>query len=133
MVRTKAAILAALLQAGVLAAAPAGAGEMCIACEEPNVTYRCSLDQVPEKYSVGKLQQKICSKVLAQQGAHKRCRPAEPPDGVCQGQARTVTLADFQRAKGSSAESTYEVGAMEVARRNVHSTWLCLTSMFKDC
>ncbi len=44
-----------------------------------------------------------------------------------------VTVTDYQRALAPAGEETYEIGALEKARRNVHDTWLCMTSMFKDC
>ena len=49
------------------------------------------------------------------------------------GLERTVTVTDYQRAMAGNGESTYEVGAFEIARRSVHDTWLCVASMFKDC
>jgi hypothetical protein len=56
-----------------------------------------------------------------------------PEGGTCEGLPRTVTVTDYQRAIAGTDESTYEVGAFEVARQGVHDTWLCVTSMFKDC
>lgn len=113
----------------------ASADEICIACEQPAATYRCAIEQPSEKYKVGgELAQEICSKVLAKKGAHQKCQlTAVPEDGKCDGAERTVTVTDYQRAIAGPGESTYEVGALEIARRNVHDTWLCVMSMFKDC
>jgi hypothetical protein len=30
-------------------------------------------------------------------------------------------------------ESTYQPGMLEIARRRVYATWVCVTSMFNDC
>lgn len=116
-------------------AVSATADELCLACEEPSATYRCAIEQPSEKYKVkGALAEEVCSKVLAQKGAHSKCSIAEVPEGgTCGGAERVVTITDYQRAVSDSGESTYEVGAFEIARRNVHDTWLCVTSMFKDC
>ncbi len=123
---------------GAALAVSAKAGELCVACEEPAATYRCSIEQPSEKYQLkGALAGEVCSKVLAKKGAHHKCHVAEVPEGgTCAGAERVVTVTDYQRAvsdNGDNGESTYEVGAFEIARRNVHDTWLCVTSMFKDC
>jgi len=120
---------------GFLAAYPAHAEEMCLACDEPAASYRCTVEQPSEKYKLGRtLEQEICSKVLAKTGQHSKCRMTPVPEGgACTGLARTVTVTDYQRAMSPSGEPTYEVGAFEIARRNVHDTWQCVLSMFKDC
>jgi len=126
-------VLATALGAAV--AVTAKAGELCVACEEPSATYRCSIEQPSEKYQVkGPLAAEVCAKVLAKKGAHHKCHIAEVPEGgACAGAERVVTVTDYQRAVSDGGESTYDVGALEIARRNVHDTWLCVTSMFKDC
>jgi hypothetical protein len=113
----------------------AGAEELCVACQEPAATYRCSVEQPSEKHKLGgSLEQEVCTKVLAKKGPHQKCQVAPvPPGGQCQGAERSVTVTDYQRAMAASGEATYEVGAFEIARRNVHDTWQCVTSMFKDC
>ena len=113
----------------------ANAAELCIACDEPAATYRCTVEQVSSSIDLGStLEEKVCSKVLAKKGTHKSCHlAAVPAGGTCDGLARTVTVTDYQRALSASGESTYEVGAFEIARQNVHDTWVCVTSMFKDC
>ena len=115
--------------------APAYAAELCVACEQPVASYRCAVEQPSEKFKLGaEIEREVCSKVLAKKGEHQRCSVrAVPEGGTCEGALRTVTLTDYQRTLAVNGESTYEVGALEVARQNVHNTWLCVTSMFKDC
>ncbi len=114
---------------------PAGAEELCVSCEEPAATYRCAVEQLSEKMKVGgEIQSEMCTKVLAKKGTHKKCHVVSLPEGgKCDGPERMVNVTDYQRAVSDTGESTYEVGAFEIARRNVHDTWLCVTSMFKDC
>ncbi len=115
--------------------APARAAELCIACEGPVATYRCSVEQPSEKFDLGSaLEQQMCSKVMEKKGAHAKCHVATIPEGgTCDGPARTATVSEYQQATAGAGESTYEPGVFEVARRNVHSTWQCVTSGFKDC
>jgi len=110
-------------------------GELCLVCEQPAASYRCNVERPSTKFDLGEdIEQEICTKVLAKQGEHGKCQRVEVPEGgTCKGSSRTVTLTDYQRVVSGNDESTYEVGALEIARRNVHNTWLCLTSMFKDC
>jgi hypothetical protein len=117
------------------AAVAARAGEVCLVCDEPAASYRCIVEEASTRYKLGaELQQEICTKVLAKQGPHQACRRVDVAEGkTCEGNPRTVSVTDYQRAMTANGESTYEVGALEIARRNVHDTWLCVTSMFKDC
>jgi hypothetical protein len=119
----------------VAAAMPLRAAELCVACEQPAATYRCSVELPSDKYNIAlQLQGEMCAKVLAKNGAHQKCTLLPVAEGgKCEGLARSVTVTDYQRALASAGEETYEVGALEKARRNVHDTWLCMTSMFKDC
>lgn len=119
----------------IAAGLSASADELCIACDQPAAAYRCAVEQPSEKFRLGAdIEQEVCIKVLTKNGPHHSCRiSAIPAGGSCEGAKRTVTLADYQRAVSPTGESTYEVGALEIARRNVHDTWLCVTSMFKDC
>ncbi len=123
---------AAICAIGSLAAS---AAEVCLTCEGPAASYRCVVEQPSEKYKIGgDAQQEMCAKVLAKQGQHQKCQLAAVPEGgQCAGGMRTVTVADYQRAVGNADASTYEEGAFEIARRSVHDTWLCVSSMFKDC
>ena len=118
-----------------VAAMPAHAAELCVACQEPAASYRCTVEQPSEKYALGnELEAQVCTKVLAQKGEHKKCALTPVAEGgKCEGLERHVTVTDYQRALAGNGESTYEVGAFEIARRNVHDTWLCVSSMFKDC
>jgi len=120
---------------GALVALPVRGAELCLACEQPQASYRCSVERPSTKFDLGNdIEQEICIKVLTKQGEHAKCHRIEVPEGgSCEGPARAVTLTDYQRIAGGNGESTYEVGALEIARRNVHNTWLCVTSMFKDC
>ena len=114
---------------------PVLAAEVCVSCEQPAGLYRCAVEQPSDKYKLGgPLEQEICTKVLAKRSPHAKCQVIPVAEGgKCDGAPRSVSLTDYQRATSASGESTYEVGAFEIARRNVHDTWLCVTSMFKDC
>jgi hypothetical protein len=117
------------------AALSARAGELCIACQEPVASYRCAVELPSEKYNIAPaLLGEMCAKVLAKQGAHQKCAVLPVAEGgKCEGFARTVTLTDYQRALTPAGEETYEIGALEKVQRNMQDTWLCVTSMFKDC
>lgn len=113
----------------------AQAGEACIVCEQPLASYRCAVEQPSSKVKLGdKVVREVCTKVLAKQGEHGICQMVKVENGnTCKGPERTVTLTDYQRVISGVDDSTYEVGALEIARRNVHGTWRCVTSLFKDC
>jgi uncharacterized protein (DUF169 family) len=113
----------------------ARAAELCVSCEQPTATYRCTFEPPSEKFDLhGGLEEQICTKVMEKKYAHAKCQVIAVREGAtCDGGARTVDLTDYQRAKASNGEKTYEVGAFETARENVHDTWRCVTSMFKDC
>ena len=117
------------------AAMPSRAAEMCVACEQPAATYRCSVEFPSDKYNIApQLQGEMCAKVLAKNGAHQKCALLPVAEGgKCEGFARTVTVTDYQRALTPAGEETYEIGALEKVQRNMQDTWLCMTSMFKDC
>jgi hypothetical protein len=119
----------------VAAAMPLRAAELCVVCEQPAATYRCSVELPSDKYNIAlQLQGEMCAKVLAKNDAHQKCTLLPVAEGgKCEGLARSVTVTDYQRALAPAGEETYEIGALEKARRNVHDTWLCMTSMFKDC
>jgi hypothetical protein len=127
----------AVFVASVCAAAAlsARAGEVCIACEQPAATYRCSVDLPTDKYNIApQLQGEMCAKVLAKKGEHHKCSLLPVAEGgKCEGLARTVTVTDYQRALIPAGEETYEIGALEKVQRNMQDTWVCVTSMFKDC
>jgi hypothetical protein len=112
------------------------AGETCVACEKPAATYRCTFEEPTrnQKFQVGDLVKgDVCEKVLATQGPHERCKILPDSGKPCDGLARTVTLTDYQRLLAGDGESTYQPGMLEIARRNVYATWVCVTSLFNDC
>jgi len=112
------------------------AGEVCVACEKPAATYRCTFEEPTRnrKFQVGDLvQDEVCTKVLAMQGPHEGCKILPDAAQTCDGLARTVTLADYQRIFAGDGESTYQPGVLEIARRNVYATWVCVTTLFNDC
>jgi hypothetical protein len=119
----------------VVVAMPLRAAELCVACEQPTATYRCSVELPSDKYNIAlQLQSEMCAKVLAKNGAHQKCALLPVAEGgKCEGFARTVTVTDYQRALTPAGEETYEIGALEKVQRNMQDTWLCMTSMFKDC
>ena len=127
------AIVVASLVAAV--AMPLRAAEMCVACEQPAATYRCSVELPSDKYNIApQLQGEMCAKVLAKNGEHHKCALLPVAEGgKCEGFARTVTVTDYQRALTPAGEETYEIGALEKVQRNMQDTWQCMTSMFKDC
>jgi hypothetical protein len=127
------AIIVASLVA--VASMPSRAAEMCIVCEQPAATYRCSVELPSDKYNIAPLLQgEMCAKVLAKKGEHHKCALLPVAEGgKCEGFARTVTVTDYQRALTPAGEETYEIGALEKVQRNMQDTWLCVTSMFKDC
>jgi len=127
------AIIVASLVA--VASMPSRAAEMCIVCEQPAATYRCSVELPSDKYNIApQLQGEMCAKVLAKKGEHHKCALLPVAEGgKCEGLARTVTVTDYQRALVPPGEETYEIGALEKVQRNMQDTWLCVTSMFKDC
>jgi hypothetical protein len=118
-----------------VAAMTAQAAELCVACEQPAATYRCTVELPSEKYNIAtQLQGEMCSKVLAKKGAHHKCSLHPVAEGgKCEGLERTVTVTDYQRALTPAGEETYEIGALEKVQRNMQNTWLCVSSMFKDC
>jgi hypothetical protein len=108
---------------------------VCVACEEPAAIYTCSFDPSLRDASLklGRaIDGHVCEKVLAKTGPHARCRLMET-SAPCEGRERTVTLADYQVAMAGDVESTYQPGMLEIARRRVYATWVCVTSMFNDC
>jgi hypothetical protein len=128
----RAIVVASLVAAAALSAR---AAELCVACQEPAASYRCTVELPSDKYDIAsQLQGEMCAKVLAKNGQHRKCALLPVAEGgTCEGLARTVTLTDYQRALVPAGEETYEIGALEKVQRNMQDTWLCMTSMFKDC
>ena len=117
------------------AALSARAAELCVACQEPAASYRCTVELPSDKYDIApQLLGEMCAKVLAKNGQHRKCALLPVAEGgKCEGFARTVTVTDYQRALTPAGEETYEIGALEKVQRNMQDTWQCMTSMFKDC
>lgn len=115
---------------------PLAAEEICVACDGPAATYRCTPELPTSKVSSelsASLEATACTTVLAETGGHKTCRPIKS-DEPCEGGTKTVTLTDYQRAiAGDGQPSTYQPGAVEIARRNVEDTLRCVASLFGDC
>lgn len=116
-------------------AASLGAAEVCVVCEGPAATYRCSVEGLPEGKNpaiASEVQVHACEKVLSKLERHSGCH-ANPAAATCEGKSRVVTLTDYQRAIAGDVETTYEPGAIERAKRGMQSTWTCVTSFFSDC
>jgi hypothetical protein len=112
-----------------LSAAQALAGEeVCVVCEKPQATYRCTFDQTSHDSRLvlgDAASEHVCENVLEKAGPHASCKTiksAEP----CNGVPRTVTVADYQRYVASDGHSTYQQGFLEKAQK-------CLSSFFGDC
>ena len=113
---------------------PLEANEVCVACETPAATYRCSLDRtsIDSRIKLGDTaERKVCEKVLSKLGPHGSCKMVELEP--CSGAAKSITLADYQRALTDNGEQTYQPSVLERAQRGVGSTWTCVSSLFKDC
>jgi hypothetical protein len=111
------------------------AGEVCIVCEGPVATYRCTFEQSARDHQIDlgdAAQTHVCESVLKNAGGHKSCKNIQGPE-PCNGSPRTVTVADYQRLVASDGHSTYEPGMLDKAQRSVNSTWGCLTSFFGNC
>ncbi len=129
MLRT---ILAACLVAALSVSLQAS--EVCVSCEAPAATYRCSLDRtsIDSRLKLGDAaEQKMCEKVLSKLGPHGACKMVELQP--CTGTTRSVTLADYQRALAGDGEQTYQPNVLEQAQSGMSKTWNCFSSLFKDC
>jgi hypothetical protein len=110
------------------------ASEVCVACEAPAATYRCSLDRtsIDSRLKLGDTaERKVCEKVLTRLGPHGACRMVELQP--CNGTTKSVTLAEYQRALTSDNEQTYQPSVLEQAQKSMSKTWGCVSSLFKDC
>ncbi len=116
-----------------LAASPQ-ASEVCIACQGPVVTYRCSIDRtsLDSRIKIGEqTERKVCEKVLAKLGPHGECKAVDTQP--CKGTLKSLTLADYQRALADNSEQTYQPSVLEQAQNGMSKTWNCVSSLFKDC
>jgi hypothetical protein len=114
----------------------ASAGELCVVCTKPDATYRCTVNQstrfVKFKFD-DEIQGHICTKVLTKKGSHERCTVVQNPNAACDGPPRTITFTDYQQMQASDGSSTYEPGLIAVVGNKINKTWICITSIFKNC
>lgn len=73
-------------------ATSAGAAELCVVCEGPSATYRCSTDALPASNPADTRAQLLCISELARAGGHDRCAVAREASGPCNGPLQIVTL-----------------------------------------
>lgn len=114
----------------------ASAGELCVVCTKPDATYRCTVDQSTRfvKFKFGdEIQGHICTIMLIKKGSHERCTVVQNPNAACDGPPRTITFTDYQQMQASDGSSTYEPGLIAVVGNKINKTWICITSIFKDC
>ncbi len=112
------------------------AAEVCVACQEPAKTYRCSVSGEPKSLGLegdDRLENHVCEYVLAKTNSHTKCKAIKVGDAPCDGVPRTVTLRDYVRLRTAEGPSTHDPGAHEVVRKSVNSAWVCMTSLFQDC
>ena len=116
------------------------AQETCIACTEPAAIYRCTFAQSDRdrriEFGGDVAQVHVCENVLENTGPHQSCKQVKG-DQPCNGTARTVTVADYQKFVASDGHSTYQKGVLEKAQEGVSAgvsaTWDCMASFFGDC
>ena len=114
----------------------ASAGELCVVCTKPDATYSCTVDQSTRfvKFKFGdEIQGHICTIMLTKKGSHERCTVVQNPNAACDGPPRTITFTDYQQMQASDGSSTYEPGLIAVVGNKINKTWICITSIFKDC
>jgi hypothetical protein len=110
------------------------AGEVCVACQSPTLTYRCAIDRtsLDSRIKIGEqMERKVCEKVLAKLGPHGDCKAVDTQP--CNGSLKSLTLADYQRALADNSEQTYQPSVLEQAQHGMNKTWNCVSSLFKDC
>lgn len=117
------------------------ASEVCVACQNPVVTYRCAIDRTSLDTRIkvsDQTERKVCEKVLAKFGPHGECKAIDTQP--CKGTLKSLTLADYQRALADNSEQTYQPNVIEQAQQGmsktwggVSKTWGCVSSLFKDC
>lgn len=129
-------MLRIIAAACVVIALPASlkASEVCVACEAPAATYRCSLDRtsMDARVKLGdSAERKVCEKVLSRLGPHGACKMVNTTP--CNGTTKSITLADYQRALTDSSEQTYQPSVLEKAQSGMSKTWDCVSSLFTNC
>jgi hypothetical protein len=98
--------------------------------------YRCTVDQSTQfvRLKFGEeVQGRICTKVLAKKGNHERCAVSQNSDAVCDGSPITITFTDYEQIIAGDETSTYEPGLIAKVGNKITQTWICVTSLFKDC
>jgi hypothetical protein len=81
-----------------LAAAPAGAQEICVLCTGPEATYRCAVAEAAGSMPSAVLQRAdralkyLCAVELARQGHHEKCKARRQSAEPCIGPTRYVSL-----------------------------------------
>jgi len=110
------------------------ASEVCVACQNPVLTYRCAIDRTSLDARIkvsDQAERKVCEKVLAKLGPHGECKVVDAQP--CKGTLKSLTLADYQRALADNSEQTYQPSVLEQAQHGMSKTWGCVSSLFKDC
>ena len=79
------------------------------------------------------IQGRVCTKVLGKKGGHERCSVVQHANAGCDGPPRTITFTDYQQMLASDGSSTYEPGLIPTISNKINKTWICITSIFKDC
>ncbi|MFA5952848.1 MAG: hypothetical protein WC807_21540 [Hyphomicrobium sp.] len=98
--RARLTILAAVIPAA-LSSAPSSAAEVCITCTTPDAIYKCSLKdekKIAKLVDGSEVTQRVCEKVLAKLGSHKKCTLAPGAIESCTGTARVLSMGDFMSA-----------------------------------
>jgi hypothetical protein len=134
-----------------LASGAARSAELCVACEAPAQTYRCSVQksEVLKKYGLEeKAVLAACTKALAKVGPHERCHVIEASvEAPCTGVKKVLGLADVRQAlsEESGGDSSTVVASLpERAGKAVKDAsgsvggafkqaWTCVSSLFQDC
>lgn len=79
----------AVAGAGVALALPAAAQDVCIVCQDPNVTYRCASQDASVRAGDVRLAFS-CITELAKSGGHSSCSVSRKQTGACEGVPKTV-------------------------------------------
>ncbi len=90
------ATLAATLAAGTFGAGRAAAQGVCVECNGPDQTYRCTIkdgDKIQNIRGAGRATEYLCMTELARSGSHQSCRVSTTYSGPCIGTAREIDLA----------------------------------------
>lgn len=95
---TRSVLISSLAVAGLmLGAAPAGAEEICIVCEEPRTIYRCAAQDGVTRAGDVRLGL-ACITEIARSGGHSSCSVSRRQPGTCQGALRSVAVGGLPPA-----------------------------------